>query len=379
MNKQNNSGFTLIELVVVIAILGILSGIGVAGYSGYIQKANEAADKVLLGAVNSAFQVACAEADPVAGYPRVASAVLMSDGSVDKVTSALDPDGGIFDRYYSDNNQPFKYYSRLKYAGDGSFYGLSGGETSEDAGDGWTKTTYNGPNGQVSSYSKGTQTIDVVEKDKTAVDNSTFGDKEVITMENMMNEIGGVTTLASGMLGASGGLAQALNTFAADPGFKGFVSSLGVDADTIDDTEMMNAMVMYAATNTDLVDTDAMLTALKAAGSNPANVLAAAGASGNDMAAGLSSAAMIYGLATSYAYKNNLVKDNAINTMVAVIKDDGWNAYLESDQATKDIEGYSGAMNMISDNIGNLNSKDLLSQGFASEDIIGMLNMVFEQ
>lgn len=50
----SKSGFTLVELIVVIAILGILAGIAVPAYSGYIKKANEAADYAQLDAVKTA-------------------------------------------------------------------------------------------------------------------------------------------------------------------------------------------------------------------------------------------------------------------------------------------------------------------------------------
>ena len=42
-NKKNQRGFSLIELMIVIAIIGILIGVGVAGYRSAIKAANEAA------------------------------------------------------------------------------------------------------------------------------------------------------------------------------------------------------------------------------------------------------------------------------------------------------------------------------------------------
>lgn len=50
----SKSGFTLVELIVVIAILGILAGIAVPTYNGYIKKANEAADYTQLDAIKTA-------------------------------------------------------------------------------------------------------------------------------------------------------------------------------------------------------------------------------------------------------------------------------------------------------------------------------------
>lgn len=59
--RNTEGGFTLVELVVVIAILAILAGIAVPTYSGYIKKANEAHDYQLIAAINTAFGAACLE------------------------------------------------------------------------------------------------------------------------------------------------------------------------------------------------------------------------------------------------------------------------------------------------------------------------------
>ena len=54
LDVHNHEGFTLVELIIVIAILAILSTGAIAGYSAYVERANKTADQALVSEVANA-------------------------------------------------------------------------------------------------------------------------------------------------------------------------------------------------------------------------------------------------------------------------------------------------------------------------------------
>ena len=57
LKRRANDGFTLVELIVVIAILAILGGVAGPAYSGYIAKANKGADQTTISEVRQALEL----------------------------------------------------------------------------------------------------------------------------------------------------------------------------------------------------------------------------------------------------------------------------------------------------------------------------------
>lgn len=130
MQNRKNDGFTLVELIVVIAILAILAGIGVPAYSGYVEKANMAADQQLVREVANALTLYYYDnyETPASGYVHLSASG--ADGDADVGAAAME---AVFGEGWESNS--------LKY-GEWANDGIIGSALSPEAAEAVTNSSF---------------------------------------------------------------------------------------------------------------------------------------------------------------------------------------------------------------------------------------------
>lgn len=412
--RRGTAGFTLVELIVVIAILGILAGIAVPVYSGYIAKAQEAADLQLLGAVNTAWAAACAETrqDPT----RVNGTATLSgtDGAKklqQVAVSGVDGFNDTFFKYYAGNeDSTFKKFIHLGYdPSEGVFKGYEAGDTVS-----FIDPTYG--------------TVEVSAEDVAKFNVSTFA--EALTMSQLMTEVDKVTA----------GAAQLLSTTAHkklldDAGFSAFLTTLGYSDEQIETMknaqnndpnatqigkELANAVVLYTASKTkDMIASDVVaqfnengtwtvvedyagtsvdeaigavipyamaLAYLNTTEGSEAQIQTGTTGRGDSKQPVYKSLKEIFttgGDVGSGPSKVSYTGSEGITNLSDVVKlntlvtsTDGFKTYMQTEQAQADLQGFLSAMTMLNDGTTLAGKNAVVGTGFNNEDLVAMLRSV---
>ncbi len=89
MKRNGKAGFTLIELMIVVAIIGILAAIAIPKFAELIRKSGEGASKGNLGAIRSALSIYYGDLE--GSYPAALSALTLNGKYLQAIPLAKTP------------------------------------------------------------------------------------------------------------------------------------------------------------------------------------------------------------------------------------------------------------------------------------------------
>jgi prepilin-type N-terminal cleavage/methylation domain-containing protein len=331
---RGSAGFTLVELIVVIAIIGILAGIGTVGYGGYIKRTNEGLDETLYRDIIYAGEIGKYE------NPGVTGSVSVTKDNV-TVSAKDESDKAVVEKWLSDAFgsdwlQTVKYRTD-KYAG---------------------KTKYNTIPLPITVVKLSEANQENLEKFTQS--NLSGHEEELANTANNLSNLFN-TEFLKDVKGKAA--VDKLKGYMSESDFTQFEELLKTktgkkNLNDLTNTEIANATVLYVASKAkDMNAADVLETLNSGSGNNVQGVITKYGM--------LPTAALMYGTMVGYA-KSNDVKDpefktamqtppKGINDVMKLLdqmtKDKGFTDYMKSDTkgAAADMDGFLGAMKIISD------------------------------
>lgn len=350
---RGSAGFTLVELIVVIAIIGILAGIGTVGYGGYIKRTNEGLDETLYKNILYAGEIGKYENPGVTG--RVI--VTKTDAHVEAVGTS--GDASVVEKW-------------MKNA----------------FGDGWEHTVKY----RTDKYANGTYGTIALPAQSVELDDTQKANLEKLMQSNLSGkekELADTANNLSGLFadwfGAKEGeeavdqIAAKLKMFGGTDediaDFKTFLTNqLGGDLSKASATQLSNATVLYVASKAKDMDANKLYSDLLDI--NPSDPLEAITGVAQNNGGILPTAAVMYGTMLGYV-NSGLASDefkkameippmgitsdkpgkdgkthlSVMSLATKMFNDKNFREYANSDKkgAKSDMAGYLGAMQIIND------------------------------
>ena len=399
--SRSAEGFTLVELIVVIAILAILAGIALPGYGQYVEASKRATERNQMALYHNAFVVACVSENATA------TGVTLKDG--------MDETGGVFNglatvtadvdeeakaAIVSLFNSMFEPYT-FEYHGasaviDAILDGVqeeAGGEEDDDG----TPNPYAGLPWDYEAL--------------RLLQGSTFMTADGLGVDNLLGQIDDITQMAmafgnetaamymNNILNSPGFLATAMKAVGAttqeeflakrDELAEQMVADAAAKGETLSmpDARMKvstNAAVLYASQTASKMDINEV-TALLTNGAGYETYESIKGEMGATATTGdgFAHASLAYGMYLSWAhYTNNSdAKENATDPLDAMFayrdmtddERDSFNDYLTSTDGQNDLQAYMAALGMIASS-GDGNHKDEVDEVLVNGFTDGNLN-----